>query len=233
MALGVSLSGAFLAGAAIAATQTAPEFETLLSTDGFGECVPEERLDDIWLVFATKGKSGRVPHVCMSGDCEDLPDIAGWASAQQFPDDIDLEREDVVARYAAFVAEFCAPQEEPPEPEVLGVTVTDVPALAQSLPRLLGPGEIRPNIPQRTLSSVPGFSGVPGVLGRGGGRNTGPERPRPDLPEVANPLLPPTSPPPDVENHVPLPPIPLPAGLWLLISALGVGVLVHRRARRA
>lgn len=286
------LGGALLIGPVLGSTQVPVDLEVLLSEDGFGECVPEDHLDDIWLVLASKGKGGRIPHVCMSGDCEDLPDIATWASAQQFPDDIDLERDDVVARYAAFVGEFCTPEDDLPEPPSVLMSAADDPVFVQALPRLLGPGEIRPNVRQPAMSGIPGLPGFPGGFGLRGsppgggtpvppappGPNTPPQAgppppgspppidpPGPNMPPVAGPppgspppidppgsipppwAPPPNSPPPppgpwDPPGEPPLggppngtpPPsvVPLPAGLWLLLSALGMVLTLRLRMRR-
>ncbi len=227
VALGACILLTSVAGPAITATQAPVDLESLLSEDEFGVCVPESQLDDIWLVYATKGKSGRVPHVCMSGDCEDLPDIAAWASAQQFPDDIDLERDDVVARYAAFVAEFCGPEEETPEPAPEVAAPVVEPALVPALARLLGPGEIRPVVPRPVMASIPFASGQ-SFFGSGGGSSGGGNPP--SLSDNPDPLVPPQQP-DDPGISPPVSTVPLPAGVWLLLSALGFGWLGHRRLR--
>ena len=232
--LGIGLGVGLIASSALAATQVPVDADALLSEDEFGICVPEDQLDHIWLVYATKGKAGQVPHVCMSGDCEDLPDIAVWASAQQFPDDIDLERDDVVARYAAFVAEYCGPEDEVAEPQPEAVPSMSDPVLALGLPRLLGPGEIRPNVPQPVMSGIPRLTGTPGFFGGGGGTPSGGtpsgRNPPPLLPPITDPLVPlQPQDPGDPPVHTPPSTVPLPAGGWLLLSALGLGWLVRRR----
>ncbi len=260
-AVGVCLAGAFAAGAALSATHQSIDTQVILSEDGFGACVPEDQLDSVWLLFASKGKSAGVPHVCMTGDCEDLPDIATWASAQQYPDDIDLEREDVVARYGAFVAQFCSPEEPDAPvgaPPPVGVVA---PIFAQSVPQVFGSREIRPNVPVPTGSGIPpqvGFLGFGGSFrssGNGGGMTPWP----PSIPGFPSPFpLPPIAegppgppgkpfPPPFPNPEHPLSPppngqppgtsgppavIPLPAGMWLLLSALGLGWAMRRRLGR-
>jgi hypothetical protein len=257
MAAMAALAGA--SGPARAATNLPVAADDLLAEDGFGACVPAENLDAIWLAFATAGKSARVPHVCMSGGCEDLPDIASWAAAQQYPEDIDLDRDEVQAAYAAFVAEVCGAAEpaETPPPEAEAEDLAEAPAaeagraslppaplLARALPPLLTPPGLGPRP-----------SGLPGLPGGGTPRSLPPrlvdlltpppgwslrgaplDRPRsgpPAGPSPDRPSGPPWGPPPDTppETH-PEPPIavmPLPAGMWLLLSALGLGALIGRR----
>ncbi|WP_207186590.1 hypothetical protein [Rhodobaculum claviforme] len=235
-----------------AATHLLDDPERLLSTDGFGECVPEESLDEIWLVLSKGGKSSRIPHVCMHGDCADMPDIRAWASAQQFPDDIDLDREDVQAQYGAFVAEFCEAANEDAVPEV-DLSVPEEPEV--------GPGPVDDAVPPVLLEAPPpaplGPLGTPGLFSPRQFNNT----PAPFMPPMA-PLVsfggpggggfttfsdPDTPPPPLVPESPPgptppgptdptdpeLPPsvVPLPAPLLLLMSALGLLGLLRRRVR--
>ena len=222
----VALGGA---AATNAATHTEDEARVILSEDGFGVCVPEEHLDDIWLVLAKGGKGGRVPHVCMMGDCLDLPDIAQWAAAQQYPDDIDLDRTEVQARYAGFVAEYCGPAPEEPEepaPEPLAdpqFTPLPEPLLARTTPRLLTPTPARTSTePTRTSTFTTGTT----PLGGGSSLRVPFERTPQDGELVPDPL-----------DNGDIPPpfgtVPLPAGIWLLLSALGAGLLLGRRRGRA
>jgi hypothetical protein len=241
-------------GPALAATDLPVAADALLSEDGFGLCVPEAHLDAIWLAFAGKGKSGRVPHVCMSGGCDALPDIATWALAQQYPEDMDLERDEVQARYAAFVAEVCGGPEEPPPTEAPAAEPSDpAPNSADSVPLPPGPLLARALPPLLGTPGVGPPRAVPGLPGGGGGGTPGrpprltdlldpppsgpprsgppPSGPPPSGPPPSGPPpgWPPADPPPGPPPPPPVAVMPLPAGVWLLLSALGLGALVGRR----
>jgi hypothetical protein len=229
---GLGLAAALPVGPGMAATRLPSEAGALLSEDGFGVCVPEENLDAIWLALARFGKSGRVPHVCMSGGCDDLPGIAEWAAAQQYPEDTDLERDDVQARYGAFVAEYCGPEDDPQPaeappaeaPPVEDTPEAEVPPLAPPLFDLALP----------PLFTPPGFNPPRSAPPTGSPPLGSPPGGTPRFPELLDPLpprggdpRPPGHPPADPPAHPPHPPVPhvpLPAGLWLLLSALGLGL---------
>ena len=235
----VTVAALAAAGMAGAATHTPVDPETLLSEDGFGACVPEEHLDDIWLLFASKSNGQRVPHVCMTGDCEDLPDIATWAAAQQYPDDVDLEREDVVARYASFVEDYCvapdaadAPGSDATAEGPEGGGTTLDPAFDQGVTQLLNTSTFQPatvTVPPPSGPVFPAFAGrgsgsAPSGGGSGGGLNPDPDF----LDDNGNGNG--NGDDPDPPNGPTV--IPLPPGFWLLLSALGLGGLLAR-ARRA
>lgn len=206
-----------------AATDLPTDPQQLLSEDGFGACVPEDHLDDIWLVMAKGRKLSRVPHVCMAGTCEDLPDIASWAAAQQFPEDIDLTRTEVVSRYADFVEAFCTPDgttdDVPPvllfAPDTPGAgALLTPPAGLAPTPRAGPPPPLRPNTPF-PASWPPPFPGMPfappgagvptgGTTSSDGGEETppGPGGPTDGSPDVGV--------------------IPLPPAVWLMLAALGL-----------
>lgn len=215
-----------MCAAASAATETpALTAEELLSEDGFGLCVPEENLDEIWIVVAKGGKGERVPHVCMRGDCDDLPDIAEWALTQGYPEDIDLERDEVRARYATFVASFCAPEDDN-VPEVLLEAPPEAP------PEALPPALARMIEPLFTPPRTPPF------------RHTPPRPPQRDTPRMDIPFQPlfpgtggvaspisSTTLNGDPPNGPPTAVIPLPATGWLLLSVIGFGLWLGQRRR--
>lgn len=253
MGIGAAVMVGAMAGGvpvmAPAATDLPRDPQDLLSEDGFGTCVPEEHLDDIWLVMAKGRKLDRVPHVCMAGTCEDLPDIATWARAQQFPDDIDLTRTEVVSRYADFVEAFCTPAaEDSAEAPTEELADEDVPPVLLFVPDTPGAGALLTppaDLPPLALPSRP-----PGPLS--------PLRPPTPFPASWPPAFPssPFAPPPGAgvppgtvpagetgqppgnggpppngtpPNGVPpngTPPvawvIPLPPALWMMLAALGV-----------
>lgn len=222
---------------ASAATEV-PEFtaEQLLSADSFGLCIPEYNLEDIWIVLAKGGPMGRAPHVCMTGSCDDLPDIAEWAAAQGYPDDIDLDRQEVQAGYAAFVARACGTADAPPDDwtgtppgpaDPPGAAPGDTPRMTSAPP----PARTATALPPRR-GSPPGSAPLLPPLPVGGVHISTSSRIGPPSDLLAPPFA---SPPEDLTSRAPDPtPIatmPLPAGGWLLLSATGLGLWLGRRRR--
>ncbi|MGY6632200.1 MAG: VPLPA-CTERM sorting domain-containing protein [Alkalilacustris sp.] len=171
-------AGALLTQPGLAATHGVDDPAQLLSEDGFGACVPEENLDRIWLVAAKGGKQSRVPHVCMRGDCDDLPEIDVWASAQQYPDDVDLDRDDVQARYANFVESFCAADPDPVPEVTMTVPEDVVPDVLMEVPapllaRAMGPVWDLPRFSNSPAPFMPAFAPMGSFGGWGGSGGSG------------------------------------------------------------
>lgn len=239
LCLGVSV---MLAIPPASAATEVPELtmEQLLSADSFGLCVPEYNLEEIWIVLAKGGPMGRAPHVCMTGTCDDLPDIAEWAAAQGYPDDIDLERQEVQAGYAAFVARACGTADAPPDDwtgtppgaaEPPGAAPGDTPWMTSSRTSSQPPARTATALPPRR-ASPPGSAPLLPPFPVGGGLISTSSRSDPPSDPLAPPFVTTGD---DLSSseldRTPVGTVPLPAGGWLLLSATGLGLWLGRRRR--